>query len=139
MAVTFVPVSVPDAATYTVLSDNSGITHYMPNLTSTCTITLPTPRAGLWFDFVYYGVLADAQNWIITSGSNTNYFDGGLQFIDNDTDVVAPIAGNGSSNSKLTVVTPDVGTHIRVESRNGTLWTLSGFVGSATIPSFADQ
>ena len=139
MAVTFVPVSIPDAATYTVLADNSGICHYIPNLTSGITITLPSPKAGLWFDFAYSGVAADAVNWIITTGSDTNYFDGGLQFIDNDTDVVAPIAPDGNSNSKLTVVTPDVGTRFRVESRNGTLWTLSGFVGSATIPSFADQ
>lgn len=140
MAVTFVPVSIAAATTaYTMLSDNSGIIHYVPDLTSNCTFTLPTPRAGLWFEFAYSGVAADGQNWVIDTGSNTNYFDGGLQFIDNDTDVVAPIAGNGSSNSKLTVVTPNVGTHFRVESRNGTLWTLSGFVGSATIPSFADQ
>lgn len=139
MAVTFVPVSIPDATTYTVLSDNSGICHYVPNLTSGITITLPSPKAGLWFDFAYSGVAADAVNWIITTGSDTNYFDGGLAFIDNDTDVVAPIAPDGNSNSKLTVVTPDVGTRFRVESRNGTLWTLSGFVGSATIPSFADQ
>ena len=139
MPVTHVPVSVADATTYTVLADNSGLTHYMPNLTSTCTITLPTPKAGLWFEFAYSGVAADAQNWVIDTGSNTNYFDGGLQFIDNDTDVVAPIAGDGNSNSKLTVVTPDVGTRVKVECRNGTLWTLSGFVGSATIPSFADQ
>ena len=139
MPVTHVPVSVADAATYTVLDENSGLVHYMPNLTSTCTITLPTPKAGLWFEFSYSGVAADAQNWVIDTGSDTNYFDGGLQFIDNDTDVVAPIAGDGNSNSKLTVVTPDVGTRVRVESRNGTLWTLSGHVGSATIPSFADQ
>lgn len=139
MPVTHVPVSVPDATTYTVLAENSGLTHYLPNLTSGCTITLPAPKAGMWFEFAYSGVAADAVNWIIDTGSNTNYFDGGLQFIDNDTDVVAPIAGDGNSNSKLTVVTPDVGTRVRVESRNGTLWTLSGFVGSATIPSFADQ
>ena len=140
MPVTYVPVTVADAATYTVKAGDSGLTHYMPNLTANCTITLPAPKAGLWFEFVYKGVAADAQNWIITTGSNTNYFIGGLQFIDNDTDVVAPIAGNGSSNSKLTVVTPDVGTHIRVECETGgILWTLSGHVGSATIPSFADQ
>lgn len=139
MAVTFVPVSVPDATTYTVLEDNSGICHYMPDLSSTCTITLPSPKAGIWFEFAYYGVAADASNWVITTGSDTNYFDGGLTFIDHDTDVVAPIAGDGNSNSKLTVVTPTVGTRFRIESRNGTLWTLSGHVNSATIPSFADQ
>ena len=139
MPVTHIPVSISDATTYTVLADNSGLVHYFPDFTSTCTATLPTPKAGMWFEFAYAGVAADAQNFVITTGSNTNYFVGGLQFIDNDTDVVAPIAGNGSSNSKLTVVTPDVGTRFRVESRNGTVWTLSGHVGSATIPSFADQ
>ena len=139
MPVTHVPVSITDAATYTVLADNSGLTHYVPNLTANCTITLPSPKAGMSFEFAYSGVAADAQNWVITTGSDTNYFDGGVQFIDNDTDVVAPVQPDGNSNSKLTVVTPDVGTRVRVESRNGTLWTLSGFVGSATVPSFADQ
>lgn len=139
MPVTFVPVSIPNATTYTVLANNSGITHYFPDFSSTCTATLPTPKAGLWFDFAYSGVAADAQNFVLTSGSNTNYFKGGLSFIDNDTNVVDPIAGNGSSNSKLTVVTPDVGTRFRCECADGTTWTLSGFVGSATIPSFADQ
>lgn len=139
MAVTFVPVSISDATTYTVLSDNSGIMHYFPDFTSTCTATLPTPKAGLWFEFAYSGVAADAQNFVITTGSDTYYFKGGLQFIDNDSDVVAPIAPDGNSNSKLTVVTPDVGTRFRIECADGTHWNLSGFVGSATIPSFADQ
>lgn len=139
MPVTFVPVSVADAATYTVKAQDSGLTHYIPNLTATCTLTLPSPKAGLWFEFAYSGVASDAQDWVISTGSNNNYFDGGLTFIDHDTDVVAPIAGNGSSNSKLTVVTPAVGTRVKVESRNGTLWTLSGHVNSATIPTFGDQ
>lgn len=139
MPETYVPVSVADATTYSVKARDSGLVHYIPDLTATCTLTLPSPKAGLWFEFAYSGVAADASNWVISSGSNTNYFDGGLTFIDHDTDVVAPIAGNGSTNSKLTVVTPTVGTYIRVESRNGTLWTLSGHVNSATIPSFADQ
>lgn len=139
MAVTHVGVAIPDAATYTVLADNSGVTHWFPDFTATCTATLPTPRAGLWFEFAYAGVAADAQNFVISSGSNTNYFKGGLQFIDNDSDVVAPIAGNGSSNSKLTLVTPDVGTRVRVECVDGTRWHLCGHVGSATIPTFGDQ
>ena len=139
MAVTHVPVSIPDAATYTVLADNSGIMHYFPNFTSTCTATLPTPKAGLWFEFAYSGVAADAQNFVITAGSDTYYFNGGLQFIDNDSDVVAPVQPDGNSNSKLTVVTPDVGTRFRIECADGTHWNLSGFVGSASVPTFADQ
>lgn len=143
MPVTHVPVSVTDAATYTVDADNSGLVHYMPNLTATCTVTLPSPKAGLWFEFVYAGVAADAQNWVIDTGSNTNYFVGGLVHLDTDAgsagDEIVPIAGDGNSNSKLTVVTPDVGTRVKVESANGTTWILSGYVASATVPSFADQ
>lgn len=139
MAVTLVPVSIPDATTYTVLADNSGIRHYFPDFASTCTATLPAPKAGLWFDFVFAGVATDAQNFVISTGSDTNYFVGGLTFIDHDTDVVAPLYPDGNSNSKLTLVTPAAGTVLRIESANGTLWTVSGFAASATVPTFADQ
>lgn len=139
MPVTHVPVVVADAATYTVLADNAGLTHYIPDLSQDVTITLPTPQAGLWFDFAYSGDAADAADWIIDTGSDTNYFVGGLVFLDQDGDTVGPIDGNGSSNSKLTILTPEPGTRIRVESANGTTWIVSGYVLSATIPTFADQ
>jgi hypothetical protein len=139
MVDTIVPVSIPNATTYTVLSANTGVMHYFPDFTSSCTATLPSPKAGLWFEFAYSGIAADAQNFVISTGSNTNYFIGGVMFADQDGDALAPVAGNGSSNSKLTLVTPEPGTRIRVESANGTTWNLSGFVLSATTPSFADQ
>jgi hypothetical protein len=139
MPVTYVPVSVPDAATYTVLARNSGLVHWMPDLTANCTITLPTPRAGLWYEFRYAGNAADGQNWIIDATSDTYFFQGGLMFADQDGDVLAPIDGDGNSNSKLTVITPEPGTTVRLESPNGTNWNISGFVLSATIPTFADQ
>jgi hypothetical protein len=133
-------VTIADGTTYTVLAANSGKVHTLPDLTSTITLTMPTPVAGLTYEFWYRGVAADAQNWVIDTGSNTNYFLGGLMFADHDSAGVeiAPIAGNGSSNSKLTVVTPDVGTWVKVVA-NGTQWILNGYVNSATIPSFADQ
>lgn len=133
-------VSVADATTYTALAANSGKTHVMPNLTASCTITLPTPAAGIEFEFIYGGVAADAQNWVIDTGSDTNYFIGGLMFADHDSAdaEIAPIAGDGNSNSILTVVTPTVGTRVKVIC-DGTLWVLTGYVNSATIPSFADQ
>lgn len=139
MPETHIPVSIAASSTaYTVQAYNSGITHYVADLSADCTFTLPSPKAGLWFEFAYAGVAADASNWIITTGSNTNYFIGGLVFLDSD-DAVSPIAGNGSSNSKVTIVTPAPGTRFMVESINGTTWCLSGFAHSATIPSFADQ
>jgi hypothetical protein len=139
MPVTHVPVLVPNATTYTVLADNSGLVHYMPDLSATCTVTLPTPKAGLWFEFVYSGDAADAVNWVITTGSDTYFFKGGLTFLDQDGDVVAPIDGDGDSNSKLTIINAEPGTRIRIESANGTNWYLSGHVLSATVPTFGDQ
>lgn len=139
MPVTHFPISVPDAATYTVKAADAGLIHYLPNLTADIAISLPTPDTGMWFEFAYAGVAADAQGWLINTGSNTNYFLGGLMFCDQDGDALAPIAGDGNSNSKLTVLTPEPGTRFRVESADGVTWILSGYVLSATIPSFADQ
>jgi len=135
-------VNVTDAASYTVLAANSGKPHIMPDFTASCTLALPTAAAGLEYPFYYKGIAADAQNWVINTGSDTNFFLGGLVHLDTDAgaagDEVVPIAGDGNSNSKLTVVTPDVGTWVKVVC-DGTNWILSGYVVSATVPSFADQ
>lgn len=139
MPATHIPVSIADAATYTVKANNSGITHYLPDLTADIVITLPTPQAGLWFEFAYSGVAADAQDWQLNTGSNTNYFIGGVMHADADGNLVDPIAPDGNSNSRLNVLVPDVGTRVRVECANGTLWIVSGYILSATAPTFADQ
>lgn len=135
-------VDIGDSTTYTVLTANSGKPHIIPNLTGDLTITLPTPAAGLEYRFIYTGVAADAQDWIIDSGSNTNYFLGGLIHADTDAgsagDEIVAVAGNGSSNSKCTVLTPESGTEVSLVC-DGTLWILSGTVASATAPTFADQ
>lgn len=135
-------ISIPDATTYAVLVANSGKPHVLPDLTADCTVTLPTPASGLEYTFLYKGIAADAQNWIINTGADVNYFVGGLVHLDTDAgdaaDEVVPIAGDGNSNSKCTVVTPNVGTRITALC-DGTLWILSGFAVSATVPSFADQ
>jgi type II secretory pathway pseudopilin PulG len=143
MPVTHVPVLIADASTYTVKADNSGCTHWLPDLTSTCTITPPTPKAGLWFEFAYAGAAADAQNWVINTGSDTNYFKGGVVFLDTDAadtgDEVSTVYSDGNSNSKFTVVTPGAGTRVRIECYDGTTWYINGTVVSATVPTMADQ
>lgn len=131
-------VSVPDAASYSLLAANSGKTHAMPNLTASCTVSLPTPAAGLEYKFIYSGVAADAQNILLDSGSDTNYFIGGLHHSDLDGNSQAAVAGDGDSNSILTIVTPAPGTEVSLIC-DGTLWILSGTVASATVPSFANQ
>lgn len=145
MPVTHVAVNVTDAATYTVKSQNSGLTHWMPDLTADTVITMPTPKAGLWFEFAYNGAAADAQDWLIDTGSNTYYFKGGVLHVDADAgdaaDECIPVRSDGNSNSKLTVLTPDVGTRIRIECVDGTTWNITGMVvsASASAAAFADQ
>lgn len=136
------PVVVTDATTYSVLAANSGRLHLLPDFTASCTLTLPTPAAGLVFEFMYGGAAADAHNAIITSGSDTNYFRGGVVHLDADSgtgaDEVVPVYADGNSNSKLTITTPGGGTWVKMVC-TGTLWFVVGFVTSATAPAFADQ
>lgn len=123
---------------YTVLAANSGKVHLLPNATATDTLTLPTPEAGLMFNFVYSGGAADAQNFMLDTGSNTNYYIGGVLFNDLDGDVMSNVFSDGNSNSKFTVVTPSAGTNITVIS-DGTHWYILGEVASNTVCTMADQ
>lgn len=135
-------VSITDAATYTVLAADSGKLHVFPDLTSTCTATLPTAAAGLEYTFISKAVAADAQNWIIKSPSATNYFIGGVAFADTDAgagadEIHAGVWSNGSTNDFLNIVTPGAGTRVQVVC-DGTNWIVNGQVFSATVPSFSD-
>lgn len=136
------PVAIGDVTTYAMLAANSGRLHALADVASSTTITLPTPAAGLVYEWIYTGAAADAQNHIITSGSDTNYFKGGVVHLDADSgtgaDEVVPVISDGNSNSKLTLVTPSVGTWVKMWC-DGTIWYLTGTVVSATAPTLGDQ
>lgn len=133
-------VNVTNAATYTVLAADSGKVHVIPDLTADCTLTLPTPASGLHYIFIYGGATADAQDWIISTGSGTNYYVGGGIHIDSDAgagaDEVVPVFSDGNSNDFLTVLTPQGGTKIELWS-DGTLWYVNAVVVSATASALA--
>lgn len=135
-------VAVGDVAAYTALAANSGKPHVIPGLTADLTITLPTAAAGLEYEFIYGGVAADAQDWIIDTGADANFYLGGVAHLDTDAaaagDEVVPVAPDGNSNSILNVLVPDVGTRVRLIC-DGTNWFLNGNVVGATAPTFADQ
>tara|TARA_Y100001938_G_C7776997_1_gene276083 strand:- start:44 stop:511 length:468 start_codon:yes stop_codon:yes gene_type:complete len=135
-------VLVPDAATYSVDADDSGKVHIVPDLTADCTITLPTEKLGLNYEFWYGGTAADAQDWIIKTSGNSNYFVGGCVGHDTDAggDDTYVVDADGNSNSQLTVYTPIAGTWVKVVC-NGLLWYINGSCVSATdaAHAFADQ
>lgn len=135
-------ITIPDAASYAFKRYNSGLRHYVPDLGQDATFTLPTPEEGLVYEIIYAGSAADASDWLITTGSDTNYFLGGVLNCDTDAgtgaaEITTPSSDN-NSNSKLTVTTPDVGTRLVFEC-DGTHWYVSGTVASATAAAFADQ
>lgn len=105
--------------------------------------SLPTAANGLNYRFVYVGGAADAEDFQLNTGSNTNFFIGGLTQFDPTDDTEnepVPIFGNNSSNSRVNILTPNIGTSVEVYC-DGTNWFLSGIVISATATAvtFADQ
>tara|TARA_R100000995_G_scaffold82638_1_gene56823 strand:- start:422 stop:889 length:468 start_codon:yes stop_codon:yes gene_type:complete len=135
-------VFVTDAATSTILANDSGKIHVMPDLTADCTITLPAEKVGLSYEFWYGGTAADAQDWIIKTTGNSNYMIGGLVGHDTDAggDDTAVLDSNGSSNSQLSVFTPIAGTCVKLVC-DGQVWYVNGTVVSATdtFCNFTDQ
>ena len=103
--------------------------------------SLPTAADGLFYRFVYVGGAADAQDFQISTGSDTNFFIGGTIQHDigatNDNIATHP---NLSSNSRINILTPDAGTYFECYC-DGTNWFYSGYVNSATnaAVTFADQ
>lgn len=134
-------VSVPDAA-YQMLASNSGKTHVIADVTADRTLTFPAEVNGMEYEFLPGLGAADGHDWIFDTGSNTNFFTGGVVFLDTDADdtgdEVVLAAPNGSTNSKFQVNLPQPGTRLRFIC-NGTTWNVSGQVVSTTAPTYADQ
>ena len=100
---------------------------------SNTTITLPTAAEGLWFRFTYMGGAADAH-WVkIATGSDTNYYIGGIvqHDPDNGGDDTVVYHPNLSDDATLQWVTPDSGTWTECWC-DGTNWFVNGTVVSAT-------
>ncbi len=109
-------------------------------LAAESTFSLPSAEDGLSYRFEYVGGAADAQDFLISTGSDTNYYIGGLLQHDiggEDGAIYHPDLG---SNSLVTVKTPDNGTWVSVYC-DGTNWFINGWVNTATNTGvvFADQ
>ena len=125
-------VIVPDASPYTVLANNSGQVHMIPALGQDTTFNLPAEADGLHYKFIYVGNAADAEDWIITSGSaGANFFIGGAVQHDEDGDLTVTYYPDGNSNDTMGVLTPEAGTVVEMWC-DGVNWYLSATVISAT-------
>lgn len=136
-------VTVTDAATYAVLAENTGKVHVIGNLTQDTAISLPSAADHLHFRFIYCAAATESHDHTIDTGSDTNYFKGGVAFADLDADnaadeINAGVYADGNSNSILAILNAAAGTVVDVYC-DGTNWYITGIVISDTIPTFADQ
>lgn len=131
-------VALADADATLTAATNSGPINIIPDGTQGNTYTLPTPVAGVSYRFVYGGGAADASNHIITTGSDTLYYVGGVTFLDTDTDVIAMVYSDGNSNSKFTLNVVG-GCDVVFVGTSATTYQVFGYVNANTAPAFADQ
>jgi len=131
------PVSLADADVTLTNATHSGRILFVPDGGQDNTYTLPAPVAGSVFRFVYAGGAADATDAIIVTPGNTNYYIGGVTFLDTDNEVSA-VFSDGNSNSSIQLNVP-AGFDVTIVGLNSTNYQIFGTVTGATAPAFADQ
>ena len=131
------PVTLGDENKTLTTATHSGRTLVVPAITANRTITLPSPVAGAHFKFIYGGAAEEAENLIIDTGADANYFIGGVVHIQSDADSLS-IYSDGNSNSTLTLT--DFGcSEINILGKDTTNWLIWGWSEGADAPAFADQ
>ena len=136
------PVTLADTATITLTeATHAGRLIIGPNVGQTSTWTLPTPIAGMSFHFV--GPLIalateDTNSIVISAGTgNSIFFKGRLNFLDIDGDANSIVGSDNDSNENITIVT--AGQYdILLVGVSATVWMVSGYVTSDTVPTFTD-
>ena len=142
------PVTLADTASITLTEAlHAGRLIIGPDVAQTSTWTLPTPIIGMSFHFVGPLAAADADetedtnNVVIAAGTgNSIYFKGRLTFFDIDETSgteIAVIGGDNDSNETITIAT--AGSYdITLVGISATIWMVSGYVTSDTVPTFTD-
>jgi hypothetical protein len=131
------PITLGDENTTLTATANGGRINVVPAITANRTLTLPSPTAGVWFTFIYGGAAEEAENLILDTGSDTNYYIGGIVHLDSNADNVS-VYSDGNSNSTLTLT--DFGLfEITILAKDTTNWIIWGYQEGADVPAFADQ
>ena len=84
------PVALADTTAISLTATaHGGRTSVVPALSANCTLTLPSPSAGVFFKLVYGGAAEETENLIIDTGSDTNFYLGGIVHLDSNADNVS--------------------------------------------------
>ena len=131
------PVALGDENKTLDAATHSGRTLVVPAIGSNRTITLPAPVAGQTYKLIYGGAAEEAENLIIVTPGNTNFFIGCIVHLDSNADNTS-IYSNGSSTSQLTLT--DFGCfEINIVAKDSTNYFIWGYAESADAPAFANQ
>ena len=131
------PVTLGDEDKTLTNATHSGRLLVVPAITANRTITLPAPVAGSHFKFIYGGAAEEAENLIIITPGNSNYFIGGIVHADSNADNVS-VYSDGNSNSSLTLT--DFGCfEINILAKDSTNYFIWGYAEGEDVPAFADQ
>ena len=131
------PVALGDENKTLDAATHSGRTLVVPAIGSNRTITLPAPVAGQTYKLIYGGAAEEAENLIIVTPGNTNFFIGCIVHLDSNAHNTS-IYSNGSSNSQLTLT--DFGCfEINIVAKDSTNYFIWGYAESADAPAFANQ
>jgi len=136
-------VIIVTTGTYAVLAVNTGKVHVIPDLAGDTSIDLPAEVDGLNYEFWYTAAAVETHDHSIDSESNTNFFIGGISWLDSDAgdaadEVHLGIYSDGNSTSKIVIQNMAAGTWIKVIC-DGTNWYVTGQIISDTIPTIEDQ
>ena len=131
------PVVLADGDITITKATHGGRINLVPDGGQDNTYTLPAPEAGVAYRFVYAGGAADATDSIIVTPGNTNFYVGGVTFLDSDNEV-SSVFSDGNSNSSIQINVP-AGFDITIIGKDSTNYQIFGNVTSATAPAFADQ
>ena len=131
------PVVLADGDITITKATHGGRINLVPDGGQDNTYTLPAPEAGVSYRFVYAGGAADATDAIIVTPGNTNFYVGGVTFLDSDNEV-SSVFSDGNSNSSIQINVP-AGFDITIIGKDSTNYQIFGNVTSATAPAFADQ
>ena len=131
------PVVLADGDITITKATHGGRINLVPDGGQDNTYTLPAPEAGVSYRFVYAGGAADATDAIIVTPGNTNFYVGGVTFLDSDNEV-SSVFSDGDSNSSIQINVP-AGFDITIIGKDSTNYQIFGNVTGATAPAFADQ
>ena len=132
------PVSLADGNVTLTNATHSGRILLVPDGGQDNTYTLPSPIAGSIFRFVYAGGAADATDALVVTPGNSNFYIGGVTFLDTDGNEVSSVFSDGDSNSSIQFNVP-AGFDVTIVGLNTTNYQIFGNVTSTTAPAFADQ